>query len=206
MRFDPDVKHRRSVRLPGYDYTTAGLYFVTICTAGRACIFGQVIEGAMDLNPLGAIADEEWRRSALVRREVEIDAFVVMPNHVHGIIRILGPDDRFRAVGAHGGRAHAVHPFGGRAAARQPRSLGSFVAGFKSGVTSRARGLVDTSDGALWQRNYYEHIIRGPDDLGRVRAYIAANPARWSEDKENPDQEGEDLFDLWLNQRTPNNP
>jgi putative transposase len=196
MRFDPDVMHRRSVRLPGYDYSAAGLYFVTICTAGRVCVFGEVVDGAMILGPLGAIVDEEWRRTAQVRRAVRLDAFVVMPNHVHGILHILGPSAHGRAVAV---GAHGVRP---AAAVRRPRSLDSFVAGFKAAVTSRARRLVDMSEGSLWQRNYYEHIIRGLDDLSRIRAYIAANPARWSLDKENLDRQGDDLFDLWLNQQT----
>ena len=99
VMFDPQRMHRRSIRLPGYDYSSEGMYFVTICTAGRVCLFGDVVNGVMVPNMLGHVAQAEWRRSAEIRPEIEIDAFVVMPNHLHGIVGI-GP------VGA-----HAVRPY-----------------------------------------------------------------------------------------------
>lgn len=95
MRFDSEKHHRRSIRQPGYTYTQAGAYFITIGTRDRACLFGTVIAGVMALNEFGEIAHDEWLKSARIRREIELDEFVVMPNHVHGII-IEGPRSGFR--------------------------------------------------------------------------------------------------------------
>jgi putative transposase len=195
MTYDPTRYHRRSIRLAGYDYSREGAYFITICSAGRACIFGQICDGRMQLSSAGAIVNEEWHRSAEIRRELRLDAFVVMPNHIHGIVFVIAP-----SVGAHGGApsggAPVPHP--SLLDGRRPRSLGSFVAGFKSATTSRINAERGTPGEPIWQRNYYDHIVRNAADLGRIRRYIAANPARWSMDRENPDREADDPFDAWL--------
>jgi putative transposase len=127
----------------------------------------------MRLNPWGQEAKAEWEKSAQIRIEIEMDAFVVMPNHVHGIIVIAGAP--------------------GRATGRSPlqsgptrRSLGAFVSGFKFAVTKRIRELRHTPGVSVWQRNYYEHIIRNEESLNRIRQYILENPARWELDRENP--------------------
>lgn len=100
MRYDPDKHHRRSIRLHGYDYAQAGAYFVTICTQNRECLFGDIEDGEMRLNDYGRVVEEEWLRTATIRREVELDAFIVMPNHVHGII-VINAERRSQAnVGA----------------------------------------------------------------------------------------------------------
>ena len=93
MRFDRNRHHRRSIRLPGYDYAQAGAHFITIVTQGRECLFGQVVNGEMQLNSAGQIAQDEWLRTAVIRPRVTLDAFVIMPNHVHGII-VLSDDGR----------------------------------------------------------------------------------------------------------------
>lgn len=98
MTYDATRHHRRSIRLAGYDYSREGSYFVTICSAGRACIFGQIFDGRMQLSAAGAIISEEWHRSAEVRRELHLDAFVVMPNHIHGIVSIVS-----QSTGTYGG-------------------------------------------------------------------------------------------------------
>jgi len=175
MRYDPTKHHRRSIRLPGYDYGQATAYFVTICTQNRECVFGEVINGQVVLSEAGELAREEWLRSADIRSEIELDAFVVMPNHLHGIVVT-------RDVGAHGRAPLPLAPH------RPPRSLGSFVAGFKSAVTKRINEIRDAPGVPVWQRNYYEHVIRDEDDLDRVRRYIAENPLRWEEDPENPSE------------------
>ena len=169
------IGHRRSVRLRGPDYTEPGAYFVTLCTRDRRCAFGEVTLDGVQLTPVGETVTEEWSRSADLRAEVELDVFVVMPNHIHGIVVIsdISPQS--------GLRAH------GRAPLHRPApSLGALVAGFKAATTSHVNRLAGTPGAPVWQRNYYEHIIRSDKELERVRQYIAENPGRWAEDPENP--------------------
>ncbi len=171
MRFNLDRHHRRSIRLPGYDYSQPGAYFVTIVTQAREALFGEVVEGQMLLSTYGEIVQGEWLRTSQIRREIEQDEFIVMPNHLHGIVVIREGEP----VGAHG---HApLH--------RAPRSLGTLVGGFKSAVTRRINEIRHTPRVLVWQRNYYEHVIRGERDLAAVRQYIADNPAKWARDPEN---------------------
>lgn len=185
MTFDRHKHHRRSIRLRGYDYTSAGAYFVTICTYGRECLFGDVDDAAVRLNPYGLVAREEWLRSAARRPEIELDAFVVMPNHVHGIVIIMDDAVGAQRVGARrvwAERVGAEHVPPLPAFYRPPGSLGSFVAGFKMAVTKRINLLRGTLGARAWQRNYYERIIRNDDEAAHVRAYVYDNPVRWPED------------------------
>ncbi len=170
----PTTPRRRSLRLPRFNYIRQGAYFVTVCTNGRQLLFGEVIDGEVEveLNELGRIAAEEWLKSAQVRIEIELDAWVVMPNHVHGIVIIT--DDHCRGD-------RPVAPSGPRSG-----SLGAMIAGFKSATTKRINTMRGTPGASVWQRNYYEHVIRNESALDRIRQYIAENPARWSEDPENP--------------------
>jgi putative transposase len=170
--------HRRSIRLRDYDYTQDGAYFVTVCTHERRCLFGHVVDGAMVLNTWGHIMADEWERTAIVRPGVMLDAFVVMPNHAHAVIVIMGGVDD--AVGA---QCIAPLPKHGMTPNNvAPDSLGAIVRGFKAAVTRRINRLPDAPDHPVWQRNYYEHIIRNEESLNQIRAYIATNPARWSQD------------------------
>lgn len=122
MRYDPDKHHRRSIRLHGYDYAQAGAYFVTICTQNRECLFGDIEDGEMRLNDYGRVVEEEWLRTATIRREVELDAFIVMPNHVHGII-VINAERRSQAnVGATRRVAPTPRPKG-----PAPNSLGAIL-------------------------------------------------------------------------------
>ncbi len=178
VKFDLQKHHRRSIRLRGYDYAQAGGYFVTICTHQRTCLFGDITDGKMELNVIGRVVAEEWTRSSKVRQEIELDEWAVMPNHLHGIVMIstsnvVGATD----VGAHG-RAPLLQ--------RNSQSLGSFIAGFKSAVTTRINRLRDTPRAPIWQRNYYEHIIRTERELDVIREYIHNNPLKWSLDLDNP--------------------
>lgn len=208
-RPDDGPHRRRSIRLKGHDYAGGGVYFVTIVTQGRACLFGDVVEGAVRLNRYGESVREEWEGSAQIRPEIRLDAYVIMPNHVHGIVVInadgspaasdgaragAGADGVVahgvgRHVGAHHVGEHAVGAHGRaplRGLARPPRSLGSFVAGFKSAAAKRINQMRGTPGAAVWQRNFYEHVIRNDEDLNRLRQYIQDNPLRWAEDSENP--------------------
>jgi putative transposase len=185
VRYDRTRHHRRSIRLPAYDYAQPGAYFVTICSQNRECLFGDVINGEMILNQRGEMVERTWRELAEHYSGVEVDAFVVMPNHVHGIIVLVGAGP----VGA-GPRAC---PDSGRPQGVAPTmSLADVVHRFKSLTTTRyRRGVLQDGwqpfAGRLWQRNYYEHIIRDEEELGRIRQYIIDNPARWEDDIENPD-------------------
>ena len=178
VKHDPTRHHRRSIRLPAYDYTQPGAYFVTICSQNRECLFGDVINGEMILNQRGEMVERTWRELAECYPGVEVDAFVVMPNHVHGIIVLVGAGPR-----ACPGRPQGVAP---------TMSLPDVVHRFKSLTTTRYRtGVLQDGwqpfPGRLWQRNYYEHVIRDEEELNRIRQYIIANPGRWEDDAENPD-------------------
>ncbi len=181
---------RRSIRLKGYDYAQPGAYFVTICTHGRAMLFGRVVDGEMALNAYGEIVREEWFRTAQVRPYMELfpDEFVIMPNHIHGIVWIVD-------VGARRRRS----PPPEKLCRPVPGSLPTIVRAFKSAVTRRINALRGTPGAPVWQRNYYEHIIRTEPALDAIRRYIAANPLRWHLDRYNPTATGTDPMarDLW---------
>ena len=185
MKYDHDQHHRRSIRLKGYDYSQDGAYFVTICVDRRECLFGDVVDGQMRLNKYGAIVAEEWQRSSVIRREIELDAWVVMPNHFHGIVIIDIP------VGSNGNNhvgANDRSPLRDYTHPRmKPKSLSSLMAGFKSVVTKEINILRDAPGTKLWQRNYYEHIIRNQDAMDKIRRYIVNNPLSWSIDQLHPD-------------------
>ena len=171
--------HRKELRLRGYDYAQAGGYYVTLVTQGRARLFGEMEGGEMRLNPFGEIVKEEWLRSAEIRDEISLDAFVVMPNHIHGIIFIHG------IVGATGRSPLPQNETSRYAHGPAPKSIGALVAGFKSSVTKRINILRNAPGVPIWQRNYYEHIIRNEEDYERIFNYIATNPSKWAEDEEN---------------------
>ena len=184
---------RRSLRLPHYDYTEAGAYFVTICAWQREHLFGEIVGGVMQLNTFGQIAHNEWLRTPIVRPEITLDEWVIMPNHLHGIIVIndVPTDDH---VGAHG-RAPLpdIHPQNSASMLyRPPRSLGSLIAGYKSIATKRINAMRGTPRHPVWQRNYYEHIVRSEHAIAAIRCYIIDNPARWHLDRLNAAATGRD--------------
>ena len=166
--------NRRAIRLRDYDYAQPGMYFFTICGYRRRLLFGDVINGEMNLNELGEVVFDEWRKSATIRSKLELDVFIVMPNHVHGIIVLKRPN----VVGATGGSPSRSGP--------SKHSLSAFVAGFKSAVTRRINIGRGTPRAPIWQRNYYEHVVRDEESLNRIRQYILNNPAQWDSDPENP--------------------
>jgi len=182
MRYDPQKHHRRSIRLRGYDYGGGGAYFITICAHRKEPLFGEVAGGEIRLNAVGEITRDEWYRSAELRPEVLLDAFAVMPNHIHGIVALDGS-----VAGAEDFRAGSPAPGGARRAPlrRPARSLGAFVAGYKSRVTSRVRALTGDAEKRVWQRNYYEHIIRDGREADEIRLYIVNNVLTWAGDPDN---------------------
>jgi REP-associated tyrosine transposase len=157
----PDAPHprRRSLRLPAYDYSQAGAYFITVCTDDRVMLFGEVIDCDVPLNETGMIVQQTWDDLPTHYRDIDLDAFVVMPNHVHGIIILADQPQRHRA-------------------------LPEIVRGFKTFSARRANERAGKR-GVLWQRGYYEHVIRNEKALDRIRAYIANNPAQWADDPDN---------------------
>jgi REP element-mobilizing transposase RayT len=158
------------------------MYFVTICTVDRTCLFGRVVDGAMQLNDAGQVARNCWLAiSAHFPEVVALDAFQVMPNHLHGIV-VLGAETQEGAETAATGEACLAPTRGGL---RLP-SLGVVVGGFKSAAASEVNRLRGTPGGRVWQRDFYDHIIRGEQSLERVRQYILDNPLRWAIDRENP--------------------
>lgn len=189
MKYNPDIHHRRSIRLKGYDYTQAGAYFITICTQNRLCLFGEVVNGEMRLNEAGAMVQSVWDEIPVFYPGVLTDAFVVMPNHIHGIVVLVGAPPR-------------GCPNQGQAQGPAPTlSLPDVVHRFKTMTTKRYADGVKRNGwppfpGRLWQRNYYEHIIRNEESLNRIRQYIADNPARWVQDRDNPGIAGSE--DIWL--------
>lgn len=174
-------KHdRRSIRLRGYDYSRPGYYFITICTKNRECIFGEIRNGNLMLNAYGMLAQKEWRNTETIRDNVTIDRFVVMPNHIHGIIEI-----KYGSVAG----AYRDTPLreNGKTAFRSPSgNVGAIIRGFKSTVTKQVNKMRDTPGVPLWQRNYYEHIIRDEISLNQIREYIRLNPFFWERDRLHP--------------------
>lgn len=198
-KFDPNIHHRKSIRLRGYDYSQAGAYFVTIVTFQRAGLFGEIINGEMVLNETGKIIQKWWDDIPIHFPGVETGAFVIMPNHVHGIIII---HDRRGAVPApfvsggenQGGNVLNNKEQGGETLGgetpplptKKP-TLGQIVAYFKYQSTKEINALAGAGVVTkLWQRNYFERIIRNAREMDAIWRYIEANPANWAQDKDNP--------------------
>jgi putative transposase len=201
MKYNPSLHHRRSVRLKGHDYSSDGQYFITICTYQRLCLFGTVVDGVMHRNEYGEIIAEEWMKSREIRQEIEFGEWVVMPNHIHGIVIMNWAEFPFH-VGAQG-LAPLQHvtpsstlpaelpskpiPSQTGIAYRSPKSLSSFVAGFKMAATKRINNLRNAPGTPVWQRNYYENLIRNETSLTTIRHYILNNPQNWESDQLHPD-------------------
>jgi putative transposase len=168
------MKQRRSIRLQGYDYSQPGAYFVTICTRDRECVLGDVTECEMRLNDIGRRAQAAWEALPTRFADIILDAFTIMPNHIHGIIivgaQFIAPNHSTVAQ---------------RGAMNRAPTLGEIVRTYKAVSTHLIRRTVNSR--FAWQRNYYEHVIRDDHSLVRIRDYIANNPARWAEDEENPE-------------------
>ena len=165
---------RHSLSLKNYDYTQTGAYFVTICTQGRECLFGEVMDDEMQLNEAGRMVARWWSELTSKFPTVSLDSYVLMPNHLHGIVGIGQKGDSMTDQGAHAGAP-----------------LPTMVQWFKTMTTNEyIRGVKDGSfpqfERKLWQRNYYEHVVRNEDELNSIRQYISQNPAEWHLDRENP--------------------
>ena len=177
MKFDPEKRHRRSIRLLDYDYSEKGAYFVTICTQNRECLFGKIKNGQVGLSPIGKITRDCWLEVPKHFNNAQLENFVVRPNHLHGIVVLEK-------------RVEYIEPIADKETVPYkyqhvtPKSIGSIIRSFKATVTQTCRE--NSLDGLIWQRNYYEHVIRSEEKLNKIRAYIRANPELWETDPENP--------------------
>ena len=192
QKYDPNKHHRRSIRLKGWDYRAAGYYFVTICSYQREHSFGHVIDGKVVLSELGKIIMDEWLQTAVIRNHITLDQFIIMPNHLHGILVFEDP-----TVGASGSLALEPNTpsTDGRATSTPLRnaSLGDVIGQFKSVVTKRYNRSQNSKGLNVWQRGYYERIVRNERELNAIREYIIENPLRWAEDRDNLEELVEEM-------------
>ena len=182
MKYNPEIHHRRSIRLKGYDYSQAGCYFITICAQNRKCMFGESIDGQMAVNEFGEIVNDQWLKIPDRFPGIELDVFQIMPDHFHGIINIVGAT---LAVDPN----NAIDPNPRAGASPAPTNdvtVGNIIGAFKSNVSNEILKIFKSRNehmGKLWQRNYYEHIVRNDNDLNRIRQYIIDNPLKWGNDQ-----------------------
>lgn len=192
MKYNPKIHNRRSIRLKDYDYSQPGAYFLTICTQNKLSLFGHIIDSEMRLNDAGRMVARWWGKLNCKFPNIQTDTFIIMPNHIHGIIII-----RSEPVGAD----LCVCP--NNKGAHMGAPLQKIVQWFKTMTTNEYIAHVKNDSwapfpGRLWQRNYYEHIIRNQESLNRIRQYITENPARWAVDRENPEAKSLEPKDVWL--------
>jgi REP element-mobilizing transposase RayT len=181
---NPDnLPRRHHIRLRTYDYSQAGAYFVTVCAHDRACLFGDIENGVMVSNEYGRAVMGEWLNTAAIRADIRAGECVVMPNHFHGIVIIeTGTARRAPTGGCNAPAERFGQPVSG--------SLPTIVRAFKSAVTRRINEIRQSPGVPVWQRNYYEHVIRNEDDYRQIAEYIADNSHRWEEDTLHPDHAG----------------
>ncbi|WP_440617510.1 transposase [Cysteiniphilum sp. 6C5] len=178
-------QNRHSIRLSEYDYSQAGMYFVTICTQDRACLFGDIVNGKMILNELGDIVRSEWLKIEAIGSNVKCDAFVIMPNHFHGIVVITNTVGAIHERAIHVGAIHES-PLPMTVKQRRNMLLPKIIGRFKMQTSKQINIVRGASGQKLWQRNYYEHVIRDEDDYLRIYEYIDNNPLQWELDSLHP--------------------
>jgi putative transposase len=185
MKYNPAKHHRRSIRLKGYDYTAPGAYFITLCIHQRECLLGSVVAGEMQLNRIGWAVQACWEQLA-IHFPIGLDAFIVMPNHLHGII-LLGDHPATDAMIGQGFTNPPImaepNSLFTQPRGTKPGSIGAILQSFKSVSTRTIKRNFQPDRRILWQRNYYEHIIRDDIAFQRIRAYIQNNPASWQNDR-----------------------
>ncbi|MBA3027976.1 MAG: hypothetical protein FP816_04065 [Desulfobacteraceae bacterium] len=219
MTYDPKIHHRRSIRLKGYDYSRAGLYFITVCSQDRLCLFGRIGKGEMKINDAGNIVLYWWGEMQNKYRNIELHERVIMPNHFHGIIEIksgsefvganlrVRPNESRPNLESDKGQTHRsaptakpdeqilnqsqngqTHRFAPTGSSASNPSVDTMVQWFKTMTTNGyIRGVKEHRwsrfNEKLWQRNYYEHIIRDEKSYLEISEYIQTNPAKWQDDK-----------------------
>ena len=205
MNYNPDIHHRKSIRLKGYDYSQKGLYFITICTQHRSHIFGKIEKGKMILNEYGGIAAEEWLKTPVIRKNITLGQFIIMPNHFHSIIHIeykignknepagklKSPSQTIGVIirgykGATTKRINIIHnKMNHRTGVLQYAPTGAQILKGESSHTTLTEKLYPFKKKSIWQSNYWEHIIRNEDEYLRIANYIKNNPEKWYNDKLN---------------------
>ena len=211
MIYNPDIHHRKSIRLKGHDYSKSGLYFITICTYEGLNFLGKIEKGKMIFNEYGKIAEEEILKTAEIRKNIEIDGYCIMPNHIHMIIEIKemeleATDEKEEKSGGktgqmqkagHEHRARTEEKEGKYVGARCPcpenqkeqygkptkNTIPTIIRAIKASVTKRINKLNNSTETVIWHRNYYENIIRNEEVYLKVSEYIENNPKRWEEDR-----------------------
>jgi REP element-mobilizing transposase RayT len=190
MPYNPTIHNRRSIRLQGFDYSETGSYFITICTYKKEHLFGEIVNSEMKLNLLGQFAYNQWKQIPQRFENVELNEFVIMPNHIHGIIVIVSgrgeglenshnfpPKSTFSNPSPL--QDHSTSRFNGTV----PGSIGAIIQNFKSGTSRKINAMPDMKNVKIWQINYYDHIIRDREDYDRIVEYIRDNPSNWEKDE-----------------------
>ena len=209
MAYDPKIHHRRSIRLKNYDYSQAGMYFVTICTQNHLHLFGEIVAGKMVLNDAGKMIQKIWDEISHDFSNIQLHEFTIMPNHIHGIIEIVGADsisaldldsDSISAPNTLNTNRAEIESASNRAEIESasiradmesaPTSLSTIVQSFKRHTTIEyikkvKQNILPPFDKRIWQRNYWEHIVRNDNECNRISQYIIDNPAKWQNDKLN---------------------
>lgn len=169
MKFNSEIHHRRSIRLKGYDYSRNGAYFVTLCSWNRESIFGDIVDSEIRLNECGSLIEATWLWVGKQYPFLELLDHIIMPSHFHGILlinRYMGGSRTAPTVGI--------------------KPLGRILGAFKTRSTRKVNEIRQTPGAPIWQRNYYERIIRNELELNRISEYIVSNPANWIDDENNP--------------------
>lgn len=189
MGIEPEKYHRQSIRMKGYDYTLPGAYFVTLLSQNRVCLFGEVENGEIKLSKIGQLVIDCWYGIPKMFNNIELDEFVLMPNHLHGILLINEAPGKGEAFSDMNTSQHVLGLE--NASPLQPRgtqsgSLSAVIQNFKSVSTRRVNQKFFKSGNKIWQRSFYERIVRNDRELNAIRQYILDNPLNWEMDKENP--------------------
>ena len=172
--------NRQSSRLQGYDYSSPGYYFVTIVSNNRLPIFGEILQDQIQLSHIGKIVEDCWLEIPKHFQSVTLDEYVVMPNHFHSIVNIV----EYQNVGARHASPYSTNDQNTKSKGTPSQSLGAIIGSFKSAATKRIHKSGLIKDQSIWQRNYYEHVIRDDEDYQRIVDYIVFNPMKWEEDQE----------------------
>lgn len=193
MKYNREIHHRRSQRLKGFDYASPGFYFVTLLTHSRDCLFGEIIRDNIRLTDSGQMIKIEWEHLSHRFKNIVLDQYVIMPNHIHGIIGIIG-DSPFQTINDYSKNPERFinktgfvqNTFG-----TPVNSISRMIQGFKSITTNKYIKSVRTHrwpdfEKHLWQRNFFDRIIRDREELKKIRAYIVNNPSNWESDEDNP--------------------
>ena len=169
---------RRSIRLEGFDYSQPGAYFITAVTLNRACMFETIFVDQVNLNPIGRLVESEWQRLEQRFSHIQLGSWIVMPNHIHGIIHLI-QSEIVQQPFENADLLKPLEQFGSPI----PGYIPTIIRSFKSSVTQQHQNLYRDYSTKIWQRNYYDHIIRGESDLENIHDYILDNPRKWTEDE-----------------------